>query len=265
MANIQYGDMVTQLVGKSNNRVYKRNKYGFSQTVVNKPTGAATPLQQAGRQAIASLTRSWGSLTESQRSAWISAAIAPMSGFSLYVSANYDYSRFRAPLITTPVTSPTPALLVTLGSTVIASKSITWNVSALKGLFTMSVDWFGDLITTNYPLANSTDISHTYTIGTGAGCNIGIGNNSLLYRVSSNQSGYIDNVGDLTAWIIDLDLSGELLSTASVNAILQDIFNFGYSFGTLNLSSQTPAAPPSGAGITAKNNLIYRGWNVTTD
>ena len=35
--------------------------------------------------------------------------------------------------------------------------------------------------------------------------------------------------------------------------------------GTLNLGGQTPAAPPTGQGITDKNTLVAAGWTVTTD
>jgi hypothetical protein len=188
-----------------------------------------------------------------------------MTGFSLYVSANYNNSRFRAPLLTTPVTTPTPQLLINLGFGTIATILVSWTIAALKGMFTTSVDWLGSGITQNYPLANNTVISHTYTTGTGAGASIGISDDSLFYSVHSNQSNCITDVGDLTAWIIDLDLSGEKLNSTQVNSVLQTMFTFGYSFGTIDVSGQTPAAPPTGTGITAKNNLIYRGWKVTTD
>jgi hypothetical protein len=68
---------------------------------------------------------------------------------------------------------------------------------------------------------------------------------------------------------ITLNLSGNLLPVNNINSILVDLDNTssGFSFfsGTINLSGQTPPAPPSGAGITAKNNLIANFMTVITD
>jgi Leucine-rich repeat (LRR) protein len=49
---------------------------------------------------------------------------------------------------------------------------------------------------------------------------------------------------------------------AMVDTILCDMDGHGTSNGTLNISGN---AVPSAAGITCKNNLIARGWTVTTD
>jgi len=54
------------------------------------------------------------------------------------------------------------------------------------------------------------------------------------------------------------------LSQTSVNNILISIDTAGQSGGTLNINGGT-SATPSGAGITAKNNLIAKGWTVTTN
>lgn len=62
------------------------------------------------------------------------------------------------------------------------------------------------------------------------------------------------------------DFSNNALSVATVNAILAEYVSRGLTAaGTLNLASQTPAAPPSGAGITNAALLVTNGWTVTTD
>lgn len=55
------------------------------------------------------------------------------------------------------------------------------------------------------------------------------------------------------------------LPIASVNSVLVSLDNAGITNGSVNLSSQIPSAPPSGAGLTAKTNLIGKGWTVITD
>lgn len=53
-------------------------------------------------------------------------------------------------------------------------------------------------------------------------------------------------------------------STSDVNTFLIGLDGNGLSGGNC-LFNETPAAPPSGAGATAKTNLIGKGWTVTTD
>lgn len=69
---------------------------------------------------------------------------------------------------------------------------------------------------------------------------------------------------------IFLNVTSNQLSTATVNQILIDLDNATAAqtvTGTcqISLQGQTPAAPPSGAGLTARTNLIARGFTVTTD
>ena len=54
------------------------------------------------------------------------------------------------------------------------------------------------------------------------------------------------------------------LTQTSVDNILISIDTAGQSGGTLHMTGGTSAAP-SAAGVTAKNNLIARGWTVTTN
>lgn len=55
------------------------------------------------------------------------------------------------------------------------------------------------------------------------------------------------------------------LDTSAVNDILVDLDSNGLFSGLLDLIGQSTPAPPSGAGITAKNNLTLKLWAVTTD
>jgi hypothetical protein len=64
--------------------------------------------------------------------------------------------------------------------------------------------------------------------------------------------------------------TGTTLSVADVNQILIDVDAAGTTPPTpgayfLGLDGQVPAAAPTGAGATAKANLISRGWTVFTD
>ena len=52
------------------------------------------------------------------------------------------------------------------------------------------------------------------------------------------------------------------LNTASVNGILIALDNGGQYNGQVNLTSLCQA--PNGAGLTAKQNLINRGWSIST-
>lgn len=55
------------------------------------------------------------------------------------------------------------------------------------------------------------------------------------------------------------------LTTSDVNAILIGLDGAVSGAITVNLSGQGTPAPPSGAGITAKNSLIAKGGTITTD
>lgn len=72
-----------------------------------------------------------------------------------------------------------------------------------------------------------------------------------------------------TTFAINLNLSSNQLSISNINSILVGLDNNSAGktifSGTITLSAQTPPAPPSGAGITAKNNLIANGMTVITD
>jgi hypothetical protein len=77
------------------------------------------------------------------------------------------------------------------------------------------------------------------------------------------------NVVGSTTFSITLNLANNLLPVNNINSILVGLDNASAGktifSGTITLSGQTPSAPPSGAGITAKNNLIANGMTVITD
>jgi hypothetical protein len=68
--------------------------------------------------------------------------------------------------------------------------------------------------------------------------------------------------------ITALELSSNNLPASEVNRVLEEASaTFTSSSGGIGIAAQTPAAPPSGAGLTAKAELEGRspGWTVTTD
>lgn len=73
------------------------------------------------------------------------------------------------------------------------------------------------------------------------------------------------NTSSIPASLTGFFIVNNSISTSDVNSILIRLDSAGLSNGIVDTSSQSPAAPPSGAGITAKNNLIGKGWTVTTD
>ncbi|MDD5698122.1 MAG: hypothetical protein PHH77_05850 [Victivallaceae bacterium] len=60
---------------------------------------------------------------------------------------------------------------------------------------------------------------------------------------------------------------GNHLTSAMVNAHLAKLVAGNVTTGTRSYTSlsQTPAAPPTGQGITDKATLISRGWDISTD
>ncbi len=79
------------------------------------------------------------------------------------------------------------------------------------------------------------------------------------------NSNAITTLPNLPPTITTLDCSNNKVTTASINAALITVDANGLIGGTFTSNGQTPAAPPTGAGITAKNDLIVKSWTVTTD
>lgn len=78
-------------------------------------------------------------------------------------------------------------------------------------------------------------------------------NNISTIDISNNQSLKVVNLNENN------------LSVTDINNILINLDSFGLSGGTCLLGAQSPLAPPSGAGIIAKNNLISKSWGMVTD
>ena len=80
-----------------------------------------------------------------------------------------------------------------------------------------------------------------------------------------NNIDFITSIPSALSNCLVLSLQGNRLTTAQVNAILIHFNNQVASDKDYYLQNQVPPAPPSGAGITAKNALISRGCLVYTD
>lgn len=70
---------------------------------------------------------------------------------------------------------------------------------------------------------------------------------------------------NLNAAVINLNCASNQIPSADINTALITLDSNGLLAGQFDSSGQTPSAPPTGVGITAKNNLIGKGWTVTTD
>lgn len=65
--------------------------------------------------------------------------------------------------------------------------------------------------------------------------------------------------------ILDLNGSTNGLDSAGVDAVLVALDGNGLNNGVVDLSGQTPAAPPGASGLAAKLSLEGKGWTVTVD
>jgi hypothetical protein len=75
------------------------------------------------------------------------------------------------------------------------------------------------------------------------------------------QSVVLSNAGNMTL----LEVDHNRLPSSQVDALLVALAGGAISGGRVDLSNQTPAAPPGAAGIAAGLVLVGRGWTVTTD
>lgn len=89
-----------------------------------------------------------------------------------------------------------------------------------------------------------------------------------IYCNSTPLSSVVNIGSILDGQDIFIDLSSNQLSTAAVNTILADIVaasGFVSGSSSIDLSLQTPPAPPSGAGITNKATISATWAAITTD
>lgn len=265
MANVSYGDMITELKGGSNGRVYQAGKFGYMQRKRVKPHNPQSPFQEATRMAIATLNQQWKTLTEPERLAWIAAATGNNTGSQQYVSRNFDASRYNGNIIADVNYTPVPDSPGDPGlNGSVSTPHVHLNITLMKGVVSLAVDW-GDGNTATFPASSAFDISHNYTGSPAVDILLSISDSSFFWAIDSNGSGTLTDFNTGGGNLIALDLSAEKLTVSTVNSILSALDNFNRKFGTLDLSGQTPAAAPTGAGITAKNNLIAKGWSVSTD
>ena len=82
---------------------------------------------------------------------------------------------------------------------------------------------------------------------------------TILYCYNNSIS--ILDVSNLTL-LTNLRCHNNSMNQAMVDTVLCDMSAHGISNGYLNISGN---ATPSGAGITCKDDLVSRGWTVTTD
>lgn len=144
MAKIQFGDIVTDMRGKSGGHVYARNRYGaFKRTKVT-PTNPQTSYQMQQRQYFGSNSQSWRGLDEDQRAAWI--ALAPslpvqdvfgnsrvLTGQALFIRLNTNLALTNSDLIQD---APTPVALPTISG-------LTLSITA-EGAYNVTVGTIGD-------------------------------------------------------------------------------------------------------------------------
>lgn len=89
-------------------------------------------------------------------------------------------------------------------------------------------------------------------------------NNVQFLALTQNDITSFD-ASNMPSSITSFFIVNNQISVADVNAILIKLDTEGLLNGNVQTVGQTPAAPPSGAGITAANNLIGKGWTVLTD
>lgn len=97
---------------------------------------------------------------------------------------------------------------------------------------------------------------------------------SVLNDLDIDDSALLSSVtGLMQPWVQlgAITFTNCVLTVSAVNQILINLNAANATYGDwadadLDISGQTPTAPPSGVGITAKTSLITTyGWNVTTD
>lgn len=95
---------------------------------------------------------------------------------------------------------------------------------------------------------------------------VNITNNTLLTTLAITGSSLTTVTGFNTAIALNnVSLGTNALPVSQVNSILQQLDTNGLHNGVLQLGSQSPAAAPTGAGLTAKTALIGKTWTVSTD
>lgn len=130
-------------------------------------------------------------------------------------------------------------------------------------------------VVNNFDLGGSNDNVSWENLNSGLRWNgfslIKLNGNNLSAFPPIQQMNRLQNNAPFTQFQINFNASGNNLPVNQVNQILVDFDQSALNSrpvvlsSTINLSGQIPSAPPSGAGISAKNALIARGITVITD
>ena len=83
-----------------------------------------------------------------------------------------------------------------------------------------------------------------------------------FFYVGSNQ---LEILPALSLALTVVDCGSNKLPSSEINWALSQLVAAGLPNGTFDSAGQTPAATPTGQGVTDKNTLISNGWTVTTD
>ncbi len=68
-----------------------------------------------------------------------------------------------------------------------------------------------------------------------------------------------------TTGLYNLQIGDNNISVSDINNALIALDNNGITNGNFISNNQSPLAAPTGLGVTAKNNLIIKGWTIVTD
>ena len=118
---------------------------------------------------------------------------------------------------------------------------------------------------------SSADLSHNTTmdgvnIQFATFASIDLSHNTVLTTLILNNNANLASISLPSLVLVnDCEVTGGMLPTSTVNAILVALAAGSVSGGFCDLRGQTPAAPPSGAGAAAVITLQGRAWNVNTD
>lgn len=142
------------------------------------------------------------------------------------------------------------------------------HIYAIPGIYTVNINYNYPNSITSFTIDKPDSIISLLGLG-------GIFNGLPSYKkylvLRSTKLTGIDLTGAQT--ISNLFLNDNSLNSAAVNNVLIQIDNSGLTYancncgGTVPLLSlkQTIPAPPTGAGITAFNNLLAKGWSIMHD
>jgi len=117
-------------------------------------------------------------------------------------------------------------------------------IPSLSGLINLDTIYFSDC-----SISGVVDLSNLSTL-----TYLSFSGNTALTSIVISDTQLID-------YFYALDCA---LTETAVNNILQSLDNSGVTNGIINLSGGTSAVP-TGAGLTARTNLIAKGWSVTTN